>query len=403
MTTNFKFPYNGQTVDFDDYYVRVDPFTQGTLWNVGLGSSGQLGDNTAVNKSSPVQTVAFGQNWRLISCGVLAKLGLKTDGTLWGWGLNTSGGLGDNTTVNKSSPVQTVAYGTNWVTASMGSTTSAGIKTDGTLWLWGNNGNGQVGDNTTVSKSSPVQTVAFGTNWLKVSCGYKHCHAIKTNGTLWSWGNNAYGQLGDNTTVAKSSPVQTVTFASNWIQVSSGGSQQAASMKFFAGAIKSDGTLWGWGHNGYGQLGDNTTVLKSSPVQTVSFGTNWKTCSFGFGSGAGIKNDGTLWTWGRNNFGQLGDNTTIHKSSPVQTVVGGNTWINVSIGYNTLAIKSDGTLWAWGVNSQGHLGDNTTVDKSSPIQTVLGGTNWKTISTTNSATSANNATCGYIYRIDPTI
>jgi alpha-tubulin suppressor-like RCC1 family protein len=162
--------------------------------------------------------------------------------------------------------------------------------------------------------------------------------------------------------------------------------------------------VWGWGHNGYGQLGDNTVVNKSSPVQTVTFTSDWKSYSCGFGAAAGIKTDGTLWTWGCNKYGQLGDNTTVHKSSPVQTVCGGNTWIKVSIGYNTLAIKSDGTLWVWGLNSSGHLGDNTTVDKSSPIQTILGATNWKTIATTNVTNNTKSySTCGYIYRVDPTI
>ena len=394
MSVNFKFPYNGQTVDVEDYYVKIDPFTQGTLWSSGQATYGQLGDNTTVNKSSPVQTIAFGQNWKQVCCSGLSKVALKTDGTLWSWGYNTQGTLGDNTTVNKSSPIQTVMGGTNWASINAGLYFAAGIKTDGTLWMWGYNSSGQLGDNTTVNKSSPVQTAAFGTNWKQVACGYRHTTAIKTDGTLWSWGINNQGSLGDNTTVSKSSPVQTTTFTSNWIQVCCAG--QATTANNSTTAIKSDGTLWTWGGNVSGQLGDNTTVNKSSPIQTVTGGTNWKSCSMSCTQVAAIKNDGTLWGWGRNDLGELGDNTVANKSSPVQTVTGGNNWVKVSAGYCTTAIKADGSLWTWGYNGWGTLGDNTIVNKSSPIQTVMGGTNWK-VSQSNSAIEPASA---FIYRVD---
>lgn len=155
---------------------------------------------------------------------------------------------------------------------------SAAIKTDGTLWLWGFNNYGQLGDNSISSSSSPVQTVAGGTNWKAVSLGFVHSIALKTDGSLWTWGQNFYGQIGDNTTTYKSSPVQTVAGGLNWKSVSGGG--------YLSGAIKKDGSLWTWGLNTSGQLADNTTVNKSSPVQTVAGGINWKAVSMGqqFGS-----------------------------------------------------------------------------------------------------------------------
>ena len=144
------------------------------------------------------------------------------------WGANGYGQLGDNTIVNKSSPVQTVAFGTNWKQVAGGSFVTAAIKTDGTLWTWGQNANGQLGDNTIIRKSSPVQTIAYGTNWKQVTSGtYIHTAAIKTDGTLWTWGGNV-GQLGDNTIVSKSSPVQTVLYGNNWKQVTGGFYQTAA-------------------------------------------------------------------------------------------------------------------------------------------------------------------------------
>jgi alpha-tubulin suppressor-like RCC1 family protein len=373
MTTNFTFTTSpGYTDDFDDMFIRRDLFTTGGLWLWGRNTFGQLGDNTIVNKSSPVQTIAGGTNWKLVGCGQYHIAAIKTDGTLWTWGFNSYGQLGDNTTVAKSSPVQTIAGGTNWKQVGCGRYHIAAIKTDGTLWLWGLNNYGQLGDNTAVAKSSPVQTISAGTNWKLVGCGLGHTAAIKTDGTLWTWGRNNYGQLGDNTAVNKSSPVQTISAGTNWKLVGCG--------QYHTAAIKTDGTLWTWGQNNGCQLGDNTTVAKSSPVQTIAGGTNWKQVSSGAQHTAAIKTDGTLWTWGQNNGCQLGDNTAVAKSSPVQTIAAGTNWKLVGCGnFHTAAIKTDGTLWTWGLNQFGQLGDNTAVTKSSPVQTISAGTNWKLV------------------------
>jgi hypothetical protein len=353
----------------------------GQLWGWGRNYAGLLGDNTDVSKSSPVQTITFGTNWSSVVCGLNHTGATKTDGTLWGWGTNYYGELGDNTTTNKSSPVQTVAGGTNWSSVGCGQQHKAAIKTDGTLWTWGyNNGYGALGDNTTTNKSSPVQTVAGGKNWSSVACAANTTAAIKTDGTLWLWGANDFGQLGDSTTTHRSSPVQTAAFGTNWSQVSVYG---------HAAAIKTDGTLWMWGGNYFGELGDNTTVYKSSPVQTVAGGNNWSSVACGGSFTAAIKTDSTLWMWGVNFSGNLGDNTQISKSSPVQTVAFATNWSKVALGdAHSVAIKKDGTLWTWGFGQFGRLGDNTTTSKSSPVQTIAGGTNWSRISAGFRQTSA---------------
>ena len=378
---------SAQTGDFDKYFMTttelIDRYANGGLWGWGANSNGQLGDNTITNKSSPVQTVAGGTNWRQVAGGSSYTAAIKTDGTLWLWGGIGYGELGDNTRTNKSSPVQTIAGGTNWRQVATGSSHTAAIKTDGTLWNWGNNQSGQLGDNTLSAKSSPIQTVAGGTNWKQVSCGTTHTAAIKTDGTLWLWGVNATsGALGDNTYVNKSSPVQTIAGGNNWRQVSGG--------QYFTAAIKTDGTLWTWGSNGSGQLGDNTITSKGSPVQTIAGGNNWRQVSCGDAHTAAIKTDGTLWLWGDNFlYGQLGDNTYVDKSSPVQTIAGGTNWKQVEAGsYGTAAIKTDGTLWLWGFNSSGELGDNTITSKISPVQTILRGYNWKQVSCGGAFTTA---------------
>jgi alpha-tubulin suppressor-like RCC1 family protein len=280
-----------------------------------------------------VQTISGGTNWRQVSTQGFQTAAIKTDGTLWTWGRNDNGYLGDNTITHRSSPVQTVAGGTYWRQVAAAYYHTAAIKTDGTLWTWGFNGDGELGDNTVVHRSSPVQTVAGGTNWRQVAAGYSHTAAIKTDGTLWLWGYNIYGQLGDNTVVNKSSPVQTTAGGTNWRQVS-GGSRHTA-------AVKTDGTLWLWGRNQYGQLGDNTVVNKSSPIQTIAGGTNWKLSAAGQYHTAAIKTDGTLWLWGCNKYGQLGDTTLVHRSSPIQTIAGGTNWKQVAEGFYFTAAGQD--------------------------------------------------------------
>ena len=360
----------------------LDQFVGNTLFTWGNNLNGNLGDNTILDKSNPVQTVTGGINWKQGSVMSNNSAGIKTDGTLWVWGDNvTNGQLGDNTVVRKSSPIQTIAFGTNWKQVACGNPFTTAIKTDGTLWTWGGNNSGQLGDNTIVKKSSPVQTIAFGINWKQVSCGYAYTACIKTDGTLWTWGNNSSGQLGDNTIVKKSSPVQTVAFGTNWKQVACSGANTTA--------IKNDGTLWSWGLGTNGQLGDNTTTNRSSPVQTITRGTNWKQVSCGSSYMAAIKTDGTLWSWGFNFYGEIGDNTTTPRSSPVQTVTFGTNWKQVSCGSGiTAAIKTDGTLWTWGNNTNNALGDQSSVTRrSSPVQTTAYGTNWKQVA------------CGYTHTI----
>jgi alpha-tubulin suppressor-like RCC1 family protein len=379
--------------DFDKYFMTttdlIDRYATGGLWSWGEGQYGQLGIAVNEDRSSPVQTVSGGTNWKQVEVSRFHSSAIKTDGTLWLWGLNSNGQLGDNTSADRYFPVQTVSGGTNWKQVACELIHTAAIKTDGTLWLWGNNDYGNLGDNTTIRKSSPVQTIALGTNWKQVTCGSYHSAAIKTDGTLWLWGRNDVGQLGDNTRTDKSSPIQTVTGGTNWKQVACGYKHSAA--------IKTDGTLWLWGRNDVGQLGDNTRTDKSSPIQTVTGGTNWKQVSGVHLQTAAIKTDGTLWLWGRNDVGQLGDNTRTDKSSPIQTVSGGTNWKQVACGYkHSAAIKTDGTLWSCGYNLVGQLGDNTGTNKSSPVQTVSGGTNWKQVSCGNHTSAVQYSDIGQV-------
>ena len=363
--------------------VDVLPVTQGTLWTWGLTTS------------SPVTVVGGGTTWNQVSVGFGSNAAIKTDGTLWTWGVNNFGQLGDGTTTSRSSPGTVAGGGTNWSQVTTNSYTSvigvvAAIKTDGTLWTWGANFSGALGNNTTINRSSPGTTAGGGTNWKQVSAGgyYSTMTAIKTDGTLWTWGNNITGQLGDGTTTTRSSPGTTAGGGTNWSQVSVG--QIIPNVA----AIKTDGTLWTWGYNQtYGGLGDGTTIDRSSPGTVAGGGTNWSQVSSGGYCMAAIKTDGTLWTWGSNVTGQLGDNTTINRSSPGTVAGGGTNWSRVGAAQfsdmgNMAALKTDGTLWTWGSNISGQLGDGTTIDRSSPGTVAGGGTNWSQISVGIATTAA---------------
>lgn len=370
---NFNGPDGDLTQIFITEYEMVERYaTTGSLWMWGYNNGGMLGDSTTVSKSSPVQTTALGTNWKQVACNSSHTAAVKTDGTLWAWGLGTSGQLGDNTAVSKSSPVQITGAATTWKSVSVGTTHTAAIKTDGSLWSWGYNYYAALGIGTqgsATNRSSPVQTVSAGFNWLKVVACNDTTLAIKTDGTLWGWGRGNLGQLGNNNTTQRNSPVQTGT-NTNWKQISGSGTT--------VGAIKTDGTLWMWGAGTSGELGNETRTSVSSPVQTVAATTDWKQVSAGSQFAAAVKTDGTLWAWGLNNYGQLGDNTRDSKSSPVQIAGGGSNWKQAATGYRVAgAIKTDGTLWMWGIASQGGLGTNNATSRSSPVQTINGGTNWK--------------------------
>jgi len=370
------------SLGFDKIIVRVNDagnlnlyVTDATEQNLlvwGLRNDGRLGTNNNETVNIPVTTFAGGTNWKQVSAGT-ETAAIKTDGTLWTWGWNVSGALGINDTIARSTPVTTFVGGNNWKQVSIG---SAAIKTDGSLWVWGNGGQGRLGTNDTTTRSTPVTTFAGGNTWKSVSCGSFHKAAIKTDGTLWVWGRNYNTStlgININSDVNRLTPVTTFAGGTNWKQVACGGDNTAA--------IKTDGTLWVWGGNANGKLGTNDTTNKSTPVTTFAGGTNWKQVSCGFNHTAAIKTDGSLWTWGRNNNGQLGTNdTTPDRSTPVTTFAGGNDWKQVACGAHTAAIKTDGSLWTWGEGTSGQLGNNVFANRSTPVTTFAGGSTWKQVS-----------------------
>jgi len=277
------------------------------LWTWGRNNNGQLGLNDTTNRSSPVQVGLLNIWEKLPQNSYQHGLSITSDGALWSWGFNNHGQLGLGNTVNRSSPVQVGALKTwAFATGGFGAESSLAIKTDGTFWTWGVNGSGQLGHSNTIFYSSPKQVGAL-TNWAS---GGGFFVVVKTDGTMWSWGDNQVnGPLGLGNTTSYSSPKQ-IGGLTTWTKVS------AKTTGCFA--LKTDGTVWGWGYNsGYaaGELGLGNSTSYSSPVQ-VTTGASF--LSSHYRGGVIIKTNGTLFAWGKNNFGQLGDGTTTNRSTPVQ-------------------------------------------------------------------------------------
>lgn len=321
----------------------VQPFhaggikTDGTLWMWGGGTVGQLGDGNNTSQPAPIQ-IGTATDWQSGALGANFTLVIKTDGTLWGFGANSTNGLlgVGNTTFLYSTPVR-IGTATDWKMVAAGSSHSAGVRQDGSLWTWGLNTNGQLGQGTTTgSQTSPVR-VGTGNDWAAVGCGANHVVALKTDGTLWAWGQNTAGQLGDGTTTSHSSPAQIGT-DTDWKTLRVGRNQ--------ALAIKTNGSLWGWGQNAWGNLGLGTTTNATVPAQ-VGTDTNWSSVAVCFAAMLAVRADGTLWAAGAGLTDSIGDGTFAQRTSLVQ--IGTDTdWLQVGASLSRYALKTDGSLWTWG-------------------------------------------------------
>jgi hypothetical protein len=242
---------------------------------------------------------------------------------------------------------------------------SLAIKADGTVWTWGFNGSGQLGDGTTTNRNVPVAVNGLS-GVSAITGGYDFSIALRSDRTLRSWGANQHGQLGNGSAASSTVPV-TVTGMGNVLQVSAGWKH--------AVAVKTDGTAWAWGQNLNGELGNGTTTDSNVPVQVAGL-TGVIAVSGGDCHTAALKSDGTVWAWGCNNTAngvgnfEVGDGTGIERHTPVQVVGLTNVIAIAARDYHNIALKSDGSVWTWGFNANGQLGDNTTTDRSTPVQVV---------------------------------
>jgi alpha-tubulin suppressor-like RCC1 family protein len=338
-----------------------------------------------------------------VAAGSFHSLAVKADGTVWAWGNDSRYSLGDTTAAtppDQNAPVKVLGPGATGqlsgaIAVAAGGYTSMALMTNGTVWAWGDNGYGQVGDNKVADPTkSPVQVhgpgnVGFLTDVVAISEGRYHSLALKSDGTVWSWGRNDNGQLGNNAAPTESdTPVQVHGVGDSGFL---GGAIAISAGNYFSAALRSDGTVVAWGQNDNGQLGDNTITERDTPVQVhgtgdAGFLTNIKAIAANRHQVTTLRNDGTMWSWGSNTDGELGDGTQTERHTPVQVhgvadsgFLTGVAAIGMA-GHHGMAIKADGTFYDWGRNSNGQLGDNKAANpEKTPVQVFgIGGTGFLT-------------------------
>jgi alpha-tubulin suppressor-like RCC1 family protein len=358
--------------------------SDGTVWTWGANFNGKLGvgidPNTLPRALVPGEVhgpgnVGYLNSITTIMGGEFHNLALKSDGTVWAWGGNFVGQLGDGTTNDAYTPVQTGLGSVPPLTSvtKLGGRPyfSLAEKSDGTIWAWGMNRYGQMGNGTSgltpvtvpglVSNSSPGGVINHA---LQITCGYQFGAALATNGTVWTWGSGSHGELGNGTTGSSYTPTQ-VTGLSNVTAISAGW--------FHILALRSDGTVWAWGNNPNGELGDGTTFNRSNAVQVLNV-SNITVVSGGDDHSSALAADGTVWKWGLNDVGELGNGTTNAVANPVPAKILVDTFSNsfnnlVMVSardYHNIAVKADGSVWMWGANDQGQCGNGTTNGTWSP-------------------------------------
>jgi alpha-tubulin suppressor-like RCC1 family protein len=334
--------------------------TDGSVWRWGVNPAGQLGDGTMTSALLPIELSGLAGTVVDISPGPQDTFARLSDGTVYAWGNNQDSELAaDGQPSSALRPVHVSAVGTDAAELSPGLYHSCARKNDGTLWCWGMNLFGQVGDGTTMQRDTPVQVVPLGSGVAHVSAGDLFTCALKTDSTVWCWGTNANGRLGDGSGADQSSPVQ----------VGALGNQAAAVVIGFdyACALDKAGAVWCWGWNTDGNLGDGTYSDRPTPTKVGGLPVSVTKVSASSDHVCALGADGSLWCWGDNSAGQLGDGTTTPRSVPTAVMGLDQTVTEVAAGSQfTCALKADGSVWCWGSDAHGMLGDGTSGSRPTP-------------------------------------
>lgn len=329
--------------------------------------------NTNVTQTSPYLVTGIYNQGQMqkVAAGFNHVLAIRADGTLWAWGANDKGQLGDGTNVQRTTPVAIMPTVNTWVSVAAGNGFSMALRSDNSLWAWGSRSNGQLGDG---NVSTPVFTPRSFPNkeWAAVKTGGLHTVALKTNGTLWTWGYNGYGQLGIGSFAQQPSPVQESNHFNDWVGLAAGEVNSAGQ--------RADGSLWTWGWNANGNVGDATYTNATTPTREAYWLDRWQLPSLGYNFSLNLDREGKMWTWGANDKGQLGVSPAYLDYVPQNRM--GEGWVSASAGQMFgSAIKTNGTLWSWGNNASGQLGGGSGVGstRATPVQEITGKNDWQEV------------------------
>ncbi|GAB2588879.1 chromosome condensation regulator RCC1 [Paractinoplanes abujensis] len=394
------------------------------LYCWGFGGSGRLGGGTASSTTTGPAPVGTATTWRSISAGAAHTCGTRTDNSLYCWGANNWGQVGDGGVTDQLSPVKIGASVWSAVAPGEIANHTCAIRTDGTLWCWGvtglplflptrigtgttwhqaatgdqflcairdagalycfgqqNAGRLGAGDNVNHFLPTPVTTTA-GTTFSEVTAGSYHACAVGTDTTMWCWGSASYGQTGQGNNIQQNSPVQIMNPATGWTSVSAGA--------LYTCAVRSDSTMYCWGQNAFGEMGQGVQgTPQTTPVAVTSpAATGWVQVSAGHQHVCALRTDTKIYCWASDGSGRLGLGSGAPPALTPTAVsgTGGYMWVGLGADHSC-ALKTNGTLWCWGTGWNGRLGNNSTADKYVPTQTT-GSSAWRKVN------GINPSTCG---------
>jgi alpha-tubulin suppressor-like RCC1 family protein len=340
-----------------DFSLFIDP--NNTTWSWGRNDFGQLGDNSLTNKPAPVSVLGAKKTFCQISAGTSHAAVIDKDGRAWTWGANNGFQLGDGTTFSKLTPVSVGGATKTFCYISAGNARTMAIDKNGQASGWGNNSTGQLGDNSITNRCTPVSVLGLAKTFCQIRSLGGATIAIDKNGKVWGWGDNTFGMIGDNSTTAKCTPVSVCGTTKTFCKIATG--------FYHTVAIDKDGRAWGWGWNRFGDVGDNSATQRNTPVSVAGVIKTFCQISAGIYHTVAIDKNGQAWGWGRNNYGQLGDNSITCRCTPVSVAGATKTFCQIAGGSDhTIAVDKNANVWAWGYNVYGQLGDDN-ADKRTPI------------------------------------
>ncbi len=340
--------------------------SDGTILSWGWDADGQLGDNIALEPKATPVAVNPASGIVAIAAGGNHSLALKSDGTVLAWGRDNAGQLGNDLALEDKPKPVSVSGLTNIIAISAGYAHSLALKSNGTVYAWGDDADGQLGDDP-VLLEQPVPVLVSGVNnVVAIAAGGSHSLALKSDGTVLAWGNDASGQLGNDAAFGNKRTAEAVSDATGIVAVSAGASHSLA--------LKSDGTLLSWGSDENGELGNDPALAKQPTPVVVRGSSGIIAMAGGRGHSIALKSDGTMLAWGNDQYGQLGDDTALDSQATPKAVAVAEGVVAIAAGNrHSLALKQNGTMLAWGADLNGELGNDAALENESvPVSVLLG-------------------------------